>query len=249
MSLLGRARAYARNHGVGALLRRGPRVLFRLSIRPFLPTRGRHRLNGVPWRTRRLGDSVTTPGWSDPTYEDALLSALRSQVRPGDSVGVIGGGRGISSVVAAERAGTDGRVAVYEASADRIDWIEQTVSLNEVADRVDVHHALVGPAVAVYGRAGSVSHVAPQDLPAFDVLEMDCEGAELAVLRELDQSPRVVIVEVHPPEVTEAAVRDVLDDRGYVIVDRGWENEDAGTPLPILTAVRESAAGPHSAGR
>lgn len=236
MSLLNRARNFAKSQGFVGLLYRIPSFLFKKSVRRIIPQRGYHYLNGVPWKEKKLTDSFTHPHWSDPEYEKALISAVREQVQNGDFVGVIGGGRGISTAVAAKRTGTTGKVTVYEASSHRIDWINRTLELNDIEDTVQTIHAVVGPAGNVYEDLGSAPTVSPEELPDFDVLEMDCEGAELKILNELTQQPRVIIVEVHPPEVAEKDVRSILQELNYEIVDQGWENENSDNPLPVLTA-------------
>jgi len=60
--------------------------------------------------------------------------------------------------------------------------------------------------------------VSSPDLPDCDVLVLDCEGAEIEILLEMEIRPRVVFVETHgmyyAPEV---AIRDKLDCEGYKI--------------------------------
>jgi hypothetical protein len=54
------------------------------------------------------------------------------------------------------------------------------------------------------------------------VLQLDCEGAEVEILRELIVQPRVILVETHglfgsPTDL----VASLLEKRGYVVSDRG----------------------------
>lgn len=122
---------------------------------------------------------VTT---SLPEYEVEHVSALRSTVRSGDRVVIVGGGWGVTATLAAHQCGPDGRVDVYEAVPSVAEEVEQTVERNGVADRVTVHVERVD---------------GETDLPECDVLELDCEGAEVDVLRHLDIQPRVLVVEHH----------------------------------------------------
>jgi hypothetical protein len=55
---------------------------------------------------------------------------------------------------------------------------------------------VVGKAISVYG-VGLGSIVPANKLPECDVLELDCEGAELDILRSMTISPRVILVETH----------------------------------------------------
>lgn len=85
----------------------------------------------------------------------------------------------------------------------------------------------------------------PSAIPECDVLELDCEGAELDILRTLDGDPRVIIVEIHPrvgcpaPEV-EAAFAEM----GYAIIERGPPGGDGD--LPVVTAGGGRSSGPHA---
>lgn len=38
----------------------------------------------------------------------------------------------------------------------------------------------------------------PQKIPACDVLELDCEGAEIEIIESINFTPRALIVELHP---------------------------------------------------
>ncbi|MFC6955213.1 FkbM family methyltransferase [Halorubellus litoreus] len=190
--------------------------------------------NGVTARGAKLFDFTDR----FPEYEADIVAALRDHVRDGDDVVVVGGGFGVSSVVAARRVGPTGSVTTYEAGADQYDLVAETLEINDVENRVDVEHAIVGSAVSTYTPPEDAAVVDAADLPACDVLEMDCEGAELGILRELRIRPRVVVVEAHANfDAPEADVRAELDRLDYDVVDRGVE--DAAKGIVILTAVRD----------
>jgi hypothetical protein len=62
----------------------------------------------------------------------------------------------------------------------------------------------------------------PSQLPPCDVLQLDCEGAEVEILRELTIQPRLILVETHglygaPTDV----VASLLENCGYIVSDRG----------------------------
>lgn len=222
-----------REEGVGRLLRKGlvfvarrarPRTVYNRLLRPRLPrTETTTSYNGVTVRPYRFGDGIVP--WSAPpnqgghrneaAYERALVAALREEVVPGDRVVVVGGGLGVTAVVAARRAGPTGQVVVYEGAVDYAAITRETVSLNDVDDRVEVRHAIVDHAERLEGRSGGADTVAPGALPDCDVLQLDCEGAEEAILPSLDVTSRSIIVETHG-NVDE--VRGALAVQGYEVV-------------------------------
>lgn len=216
-------------------------TLYNRYIRPHLPYKiSVH--NGIPVKSAvRLFD-VTD---EFPEYEVPLMRMVRDQVEPGDSVVVVGGGLGVSTVVAAREVGAGGDVETYEGSASQFDAVKDTVSLNRVEENVTVHHAIVGSlqdqSASEYGAAEGAKTVDPVDLPACDVLVLDCEGAEREILETMECTPRVVVVETHgflgSPE---DAVVQRLNDRGYTVVDREAEVESRGVYVLTAKAASES---------
>lgn len=237
-----RGRKIIRNEGLIAFLRRCIRFGYNISVRQILPTVGYRELNGVRFQGRKLFD--TGLPWlyqnSDPDYEAAIISSIRRYVLDGDHVCVVGGGLGISTIVASRVAGNDGYVTTFEASAYRIKQIKRVIKLNSSEERIELNHALVGPGIRVQGEQGSPDTIRPSELPACDVLELDCEGAELAILRqiEFENPPHTIIVEVHPEfGSTESDVREELERMDYTLVDRVAEAEAKG--VFVLTARRK----------
>lgn len=67
--------------------------------------------------------------------------------------------------------------------------------------------------------------ISPSNLPQVDVLEIDCEGAEMEILQGLCYRPRVLTVEAHP--VFGVSVSDVeswLTTEGYRIVQQSSDD-------------------------
>ena len=171
-------------------------------------------------------------------FEGALASVHREHTRPGDEVAVVGGGFGITTVAAVE---AGARVTVYEASADRLAALRETLDLNDVdPERVVLRQSVVGElADAETEEKGldpdALSTVAPADLLPCDVLELDCEGAERAVLQEMRAAtpaaslPRLAAVEVHPIKLGEdpGEVLDLLSGLGYEPV--AWLTHDGAS--------------------
>jgi predicted O-methyltransferase YrrM len=86
-----------------------------------------------------------------PEYEGELIRSMQKVISAGDSVVVVGGGRGVSTVISAQLAGDGGSVKTIEASNEQVDVIEETIKINDVSQSVDVIHGLVGTANDVWG--------------------------------------------------------------------------------------------------
>lgn len=183
----------------------------------------------APATARRLFDTLR-PGVETPEhlpFEGALANVQRIETNPDDHVVIAGGGYGITTTLAAA-AGAD--VTVFEPALDRRAAIRQTLRLNDVsAERVTLHDAVVGELNSLEAAqkdldSDGVTVHEPVDLPPCDVLELDCEGAELAILEGLDTAnlPRVLAVEVHPIKLDGGASEIVptLEGLGYEIWGR-----------------------------
>jgi hypothetical protein len=159
-----------------------------------------------------------------PGYEAALIAALSETIRLGDNVGIVGGGLGVTAVVAALRAGSLGTVQCFEGSKQYVRLAQQTAARNRITN-INIRHGVVAKSIATFGGGvgNDLGPVLPSSqLPPCNVLEMDCEGAEVEILRELTIQPRVIVVETHgvfgaPTDL----VASLLEKRGYVVSDRG----------------------------
>lgn len=187
--------------------------------------------NGVPVRDRALFD-VTD---EQPEYEEPLVDGIEQTIQPGDTVIVVGGGRGVSAVLAARSTGVSGDVSVYEGSKEQYNLVCETVELNCLTNRIAVEFAVVSEAVSLWGKGPQASVLDPADLPQCDVLVLDCEGAELNIVTDLTTYPRHIVVETHgnlgvPPDEMEQE----LKAHGYTITDR--EVEVPERDIVIFTA-------------
>lgn len=206
-------------------------------LRSYLPYRiSVH--NGIPTkRHARLLDFTD----KFPEYEGALISAIRNQIQERDKVVVVGGGLGVSTVAAVNATGRRGSVVTYEGSKRQYNTVKETVQLNLVSDCVELNHAVVGSfsehSSDTYGEEKDGGEVAPSMLPECDVLVLDCEGAEIEILYNMEQLPRVIIVETHAfLDSPEEQVREILSDKEYSVINRGVEWESKG--VTVLTASR-----------
>jgi hypothetical protein len=215
--------------GMAGLVNRAIAFAYRRWVRPLLPLLGPVHYAGIPvaydWR---WGDRSIPATWRPgavqdiPNYEGSLVAGLTEHVRQGDRVVVIGGGVGVTATIAAMKAGGSSVVHCFEGSSEGVEKIRKTALRNGVMERLEVHHAVVARSISVYGTEPAGAVVNPVDLPECDVLELDCEGAEVDILRAMRIRPRVVLVETHgqygAPTVL---VSSLLNERGYSVIWQG----------------------------
>lgn len=200
---------------------------YRLFLRPFLPVAAPVLYHEIPVGIDRKALDGFFPNYKQhysdiPLYEDTLVRGLGAKVRPGDTVTVIGGGYGVTLAFAAIAANPGGRVTCYEASASAIGYCRETLKRNGVSDHVTLEHAIVSKSFNLYGKGFSDTVVEPANIAGCDVLELDCEGAELDILRSLTIRPRTILVETHGvygSSTTDVAAQ--LKQMGYDVTDLG----------------------------
>ena len=220
-----------KNSSFEASSKRVTGYLYRRTIRRILPTLAEVKYSGIAIsREKKLGDAalanflVPYPLEDIADYERTLIDALRSEVRLGDKVVIVGGGEGVTAVVAAKAVGEKGSVVCFEGNSWNVRKVKGTAARNKVSSRVIVEHAVVGEAIAVYGVQDQLSTivVAPTELPECDILELDCEGAELLILRNMAIWPRVIAVETHGVYgAPTRMVKELLESLDYIVEDLG----------------------------
>jgi len=168
--------------------------------------------------------------------EDDIVRQFVGSVHAGDVVWDIGAAVGTYSVLAA-RAGA--RVVAVEPVASNYQRLTENATLNEISEMVDVHTVALSDNVGsaplrlsgqqvgegTHRIADSGELMVPTlpgdvvDAPEPDVVKVDVEGHEKAVLRGLQQGledARVVFVEVHHQhDVTVDEIKDLLRPRGF----------------------------------
>jgi len=227
--MLSKVRDIIQADGLSALASRSIAYAYRQGVRPFIPRREPVRYAGIPiCHDVKWGDRIVPKLWvpvfarNEPNYEVTLVEGLRETISSGDRVVVVGGGLGVTATVAALRTGPSGTVQCFEGSKQHVRFVRQTAARNNV-NNVSVHHAVVAKSIAIYGRGSDLGAILPSSqLPACEVLQLDCEGAEVEILRKLTIQPRVILVETHglygaPTDL----VASLLRERGYIVSHRG----------------------------
>ena len=230
--------------GLSTVVAKGCPYLYNSSIRPRLP-QTQTTYNGIPVRAARWFDSVVpwAPSPERPHYESGLIDALRRYVTARQTVVIVGGGWGVSAVVAANLVGDDGSVIVFEGGAKKVEHVRETALLNDVASRITVHHAVVGNEISLNARSDGPRRLTAADLPSCDVLELDCEGAEISILEDLAVRPAVINVETHGfLDAPATDVADRLAALSYKVVSKTVAEQDQTDlarerDIYVLTAV------------
>lgn len=234
-----------RSEGFIPLIRKGVPFVHDNYISPYLP-RVKVRYNGVEVKAARLFD--TSLPWRDghrPQFESGLISAISCQVSQGDDVVIVGGGWGVTAVAAAKKTGPSGSVTVFEGAKREVDRVKETLSLNSVSNIVEVNHAIVGQEIQLKSAAGDPNQISPDELPRCDVLELDCEGSEIDILKNISTHPENIFVETHGIYGSPTQkVRDVLKNLGYEIIQCDIGAEDYRTDceeydIYVLTGQKE----------
>jgi hypothetical protein len=209
-------------------------VLFKILAGCFqIPSRKIAVFNGIAVRGTSLYSKVDI----FPEHEAELISAIRNYVKNGERALVIGGGSGASTVVVAHQVGNSGSVISYEGNRNSVSRVKETINLNKVNDRVEVYHTIVEKPVYLLGEIGNPPTLPAKELPDCDVLIMDCEGAELPILQNIDVRPRLIIVEAHPTlNSPKEEVKKLLDRLEYDIISSVARDKS----LDVLSAIRKT---------
>jgi FkbM family methyltransferase len=189
--------------------------------------------------------------------EPGVQEALRRVVRPGAVVYDVGANIGFFSLLSARLTGEGGRVEAFEPVPDSAAAIRANAALNAFG-WIGVHEVAVGEhsgaAELLVNLEPSWSHLADRgenpaarsrlavpvvvldelvergEIPPPDVVKIDVEGSEAAVLRGLERTlrgrPVAIVCELHE---TNAEVLALLEHLGYAT-----ENLDG--PEPVATA-------------
>lgn len=147
--LLRKTKHRYKSEGLSELFKSIVRFVHRRTIRPYLSGE-RIEIRGVTIggeeRKVKKFDSLLGIGWPQ-CHKKSNCELVEEHVTEGDDVVVIGGGYGITTVVAARQTAPSGHVLVYEGASEQIDPLRETLELNGVQDVTEVEHAIVGEAV------------------------------------------------------------------------------------------------------
>lgn len=266
---------------LGAVVRRLPRGRYRVvsslrtSAPPFVATLA-HDAGGARFACD-LSDEIAREVCLTGCYEPPVTRLLQRRLHVGAVMVDVGANWGYFSLVAAAAVGRSGRVLSLEPDPRQFHRLAENVQLNDfrhVSATAAAAAACEGSAVLAgyseLARNKGVSRLGgPADGPSFDVrcvalddlttnfprvdvVKIDVEGAELAVLRGMQRGLaqeryRAVLLELHPELLRQQDASgdmcvQLLSDAGY----RGWAIDQsprvysraAGAPVPPQELLR-----------
>ncbi len=129
--------------------------------------------------------------------------------RLNDHVVIIGGGEGITAITAGKQVGKNGKLTIYDGLSGNenvyfgTEKIKNNLKLNDIPEIYNLVQAIVTTEKDhenIYPNEKIVAKIIhPKDLPNCDVLETDCNGAELIILKNMKIKPRSMIIEIEAP--------------------------------------------------
>lgn len=187
--------------------------------------------------------------WRDgvESYEADVWPHVVGEIRRGDTFVDVGAFIGLYSIAAAQRAGESGKAIAFEPDPTNFIALKRHVRLNQLEDRVSVIQSAIGAengeayfqagagSQSRLGKSSKALRVPVGSLDSLfsgrniDVLKIDVEGFELAVLQgssrllhDPARRPRCIFIEVHPfawhiSGSTSGRIVSLLNDAGYAI--------------------------------
>ena len=188
--------------------------LYNSTVRDLLPEKNR-KLTGVNVQDTPLFDIYA----DNPTYKIGLILAIYDYVSEGDSVEIVGFGRGVTTTHIFQAGAS--QVVGYEGAPKMIKKGVDTVKQNigEI-NSMRIKHAIVGDPIDVYGDFSDAKTIPPAELAMGDILVLDCEGAEISILSNLGNYPDTVICESHPTKGSPSHKVSELLEENYVVSTR-----------------------------
>ncbi len=234
--------AVSRHSPIGRVLRLPLRAIPRGLVVPVL----QGELAGSLWLPQ-----ASVPGCWLGYYEHAKQRLFSNTVRRGDVVFDIGANAGFYTLLAAARCGAEGKVIAFEPLPRNLQFLKRHLQLNRVTNTTIIEAAVadftgfasfdVADGHACEGRLATsgalgvqvvslAQAVAAGEIPQPDVLKIDVEGGELAVLEgamPLLTSRRLRIFLATHGAAVHRSCCELLTDCGYTLQPIG----DAGTSI------------------
>jgi hypothetical protein len=165
-------------------------------VRPYLPTKEDNlaKFNGVyvSYEKTKYLDAIL----GLVNYEGPLVRELKDCAAHANCIIIVGGGYGVSTTKAAKYSDEDTEIISYEGSETMFQRLLCTLSINNVSG-VNTKKKIVGDPISVASDTVTDESISPSELPASDLLILDCEGTEKQILNQMTHQPSTIIVETH----------------------------------------------------
>tara|TARA_B100000131_G_scaffold204636_1_gene196686 strand:+ start:502 stop:1035 length:534 start_codon:yes stop_codon:yes gene_type:complete len=147
-------------------------------------------------------------------------NVIETYIKEGDTVIIIGTNVGMSTIKAAKKTKKSGKVFSYEAVKFKLDIAKDAAQINNVEKQIEFIHAIIEKNVYIPEDIDESVNVLPASkLPDCRVMTIDCEGAELEVLKNITIKPEIIYTEIHPHlGVNIEEIKTTLQNKNYDIV-------------------------------
>ena len=157
----------------------------------------------LPTRPSTILNFLRIIFFGDPNnYRDELGILLSHDdiYKEEDIILAVGVGSGISLIHNCKKDRAPGSFIGIDGSKDQIEIAKDNTRLNGVdSTKFKLIEGFVGKPTNLYGSKNQQSSkIIDINQFDFDILELDCEGSEIEILRDLTARPRHIIVEMHP---------------------------------------------------
>ena len=204
-------------------------------IRSYLPRRIKVLHCGTKVITR-LGDSYNTEApFRNLPYKKNNSKAIEETVEEGDRPVSIGGGRGVNPTRIMSKNGIP-TVKVFEPGKKmrKICFRNMKENINHYPGfQFRIYKGFFYASDEVWGEVDEEEKLTVEDIPECDLLEMDCEGAEVHIipnLVEIEKPPKKLIVEVHEGiNTSREEVNSLLEYANYEL--KQVYDEEEGNPV------------------
>jgi hypothetical protein len=209
-----------------------PRIMFRyksISTNKQLA----YKYFSLPSRPSTILNFLRNILFGDPNnYRDELGILLSHDdiYKEDDTILAVGVGSGISLIHNCKKDRGPGSFIGIDGSKDQIELAKNNARLNELDfSKFKLIEGFVGNPTNIYGSDNQITtKIIDINHMDFDILELDCEGAEIEILQNLTARPRHIIVEMHPMyrDIDIDDFLEMMNSKGYVIANIYTVNGD-----------------------
>ena len=147
-----------------------------------------------------------------------------------DIILAVGVGSGISLIHNCKKDRVPEAFIGIDSSKDQIELAKANAKLNQVdSSMFSLIQGFVGNPGHLYGESSQhLTQMININKLKFDILELDCEGSEIEILRDLTARPRHIIVEMHPMfrDIEIDDFLEMMKSKGYVLANIYTVNGD-----------------------